>query len=358
MVMERGSGVAYAAGYLVFMRDGNLLAQRFNADKLEFLGDPFAIAQDVDYWNPRDLGNFSVAGASALVYRTATIVQSQLGWAQPGSSVVQAFGEQGRFSVVRVSPDGRAAAVTRVEPGGMGDVWLLDLARENLSRLTFDSSIQNFYAFSPDGKRIAIAQNGAVGRRIILRSATGAPGVETVYESGDWTLIWDWTPDGRYLVLGLQRAETGTDIFYLDLEGGGAPVPLIVALQDQGGARVSPNGKWMAYQSSESGRFEVYVTDFPAASRKFQVTSGGGNSPFWSTDGRQLLFNAGGQLKSVEVRDPERMDLGALRDIAMPSDILDGAFLPGEKRALVLRRGADGPPPPVQLILNWTQVLE
>jgi Tol biopolymer transport system component/predicted Ser/Thr protein kinase len=356
-VLERASNAAYSSGYLLFMRDGNLLAGRYDPDTHAFHGDPVALAQDVDYWNPRDLGNFSAAG-SVLVYRAATVTNAQLGFAQPGGTGLQTFGEPGRFSGVRVSPDGKRAAVARVEPGGTMDLWLVDLERQGLSRLTFESPIQNTYAFSPDGQRIAIAQNKYEGSKILVRSAVGGPGVEVLVEDPEWLICHDWSRDGRYLIIATQRAETGFDIYYLDLAGKRELIPLVVGAHDQNSARISPNGQWVAYVSNESGRNEVYVVDFPGATRKIQVTSGGGNWPSWSADGRQLFYHMSGQLKSVEVRDPVRMELGAVRDVIMPPDLLDSDLLPGEKRALVLRRAAQGPPSPVQIILNWTRALE
>jgi Tol biopolymer transport system component len=357
LVLERGSNVALSGGHLLFMRDGNLVAQPFDPESLAFHGDLVALAQDVDFWSPRDLGNFSAAGDGLLVYRTAAIAQMQFGWAQPGSTAVQTFGEAGRFNQLRISRDGRLAAVTRTDPGGTSDVWLLDTARQGLTRLTFDAALATTYAFSPDGDRMAVAQAGSVGRRIILVSTTGAPGVETVAERPEWISILDWSADGRYIIASVQRSETGFDLFTLDLAGDRKLVSLVVAPRDQVAARLSPNGAWIAYESAESDRSEIYVSDFPAARRKIQVTSGGGTSPLWSPDGRQLYFGSAGEVMSIEVRDPARMELGTARKVTMPEGLLEGEFMPDSKRALVLRRAAAGPAPPVQLLINWTQAL-
>lgn len=357
LVLERASNVAYGAGHLLFIRHGNLVAQPFDSRRVRTLGDPVALAQDIDYWGPRDLGNFSATGGSALAYRTATVESSQLAWAQPGSASTEPFSEPGRYGTVRVSPDGRRAAVTRIESGGLMDVWLADLERQGLGRLTFESASQSTAAFSPDGQRIAIAQNGSLGGGIAVYSTTGAPGVETLVEGTEWILCYDWSSDGRFIIAGLQLAETGLNIYYLDLEAERELVPLVVGLGNQQHARLSPNGRWLAYQSNESGRTEVYVRDFPATARTIQVTSGGGSEPSWSTDGQRLYYASGGQLKAVDVLDPQGMALGEVRDVLLPPDLLGRDFLPGEARALVLRRAGEGRPAPVQLVVNWTRAL-
>jgi hypothetical protein len=276
LVLDRASAVQFGAGHLLFLRDGNLVARRFDADTLQFLGDPVAIAEDVDYWNARDVGNFSVAG-SLLIYKSAAYRNVQLALRPRGSTSMEAFGDVGRFSGLRVSPAGRLASVNRFEAGGASDVWLVDFERQAFSRLTFDGSVANSHAFSPDGERIALAQIGAVGRRVTVRSATGAPMMETVLEGSEWTVLEDWSADGKYLILSQQRAETGLDLFYLELEGKRELVPLVKGPQAQLQGRLSPNGRWLAYTSSESGRGEVYVVDFPAVRRKIQVTSLGGS---------------------------------------------------------------------------------
>ena len=198
------------------------------------------------------------------------------------------------YSDPRVSPDGRRLALHLQDEGN--DIWTLDLARDSLTRLTFDPGEDETPAWSPDGRWIAFAATRGSERRVIRRPADGSGAEEVLWTLSDHAHVTDWSPDGRSLLVDVYRTKSSTDIVRLDLGEKPAPRPFLETPFDESSGRISPDGRWIAYRSNESGRDEIYLQPFPDGGGKVSISNGGGVQPVWSRDGRALYFRSDSDL--------------------------------------------------------------
>jgi eukaryotic-like serine/threonine-protein kinase len=355
-ILEHGSNVQYSEGYLLYLREAVLVAQRFDPKSLKFNGDPAPVAEKLDSWNGGDLAAFTAAHGT-LVFRHASLQKTQPTWVDRTGKELGRFGEPGLYSSPQPSPDGSLVALVRSNPdSGRGDVWIVDTNRNTVSRSTFADAAHIYYAFSPDAKQIAVSTLAAGAW---IQPASGSGNQEKLKAPEGSAEVMSWSPDGRYLFLRVQNNTTRFDIYYMDLNGDRKPTPFLHSPTNETAAVLSPNGKWLAYASDESGRVEVYVTAFPSPVRKWQVSSGGGNSPSWSADGKQLYYTSGDKLMSAPIQNVDTFEFGAAA--ALPVHVNEFATLgppaPGE-RFPVLKPLSGGQSQPQEVIFNWTGILK
>ena len=302
-------GAAYApspgpgseSGQLLFMREGKLMAQPFNPQRLELTGVPAPVAERVNTYI--DLGLFSTS-IGVLVYRTVD-ENLQLTWLDRGGKVLDRVGESGHYTSVALSPDGTRVMVSRVSPetSVKNDLWMLDFSPPRTTRFTF-SAYSNYPVWSPDGSHIvfhAASPDGAVD--LYRKPASGATEQELLLHSTNGELApTSWSHDGRYLLFAVRNPRTKLDLGVLSLEAQSKPVPFLQTGANEREGHFSPDEHWVAYTSDESGRDEVYLRTFPGASKRVMVSIAGGASPRWRADGKELLYLAAdGKLMSVEV---------------------------------------------------------
>jgi eukaryotic-like serine/threonine-protein kinase len=243
---------------------------------------------------------------------------------------------------------------------GKGDVWIIDTSRNTVSRSTFADAATIWYAFSPDAKKIAVSTiAGATLAGLWIQPASGSGEQEKLETRQDFPMVTSWSPNGRYLFFQVQNNATREDIYYIDLAGDRKLTPFLHSPANEAIAALSPNGKWLAYDSDESGRFEVYVTAFPDSEGKWQVSSAGGSSPWWSADGKQLYYASGDKLMSAPIQNVETFEFGA--PAALPIHLNDFADLgppaPGE-RFPALKPLSGGQSQPQEVIFNWIGILK
>ncbi|HEV2202187.1 MAG TPA: protein kinase [Bryobacteraceae bacterium] len=281
-------------GALLWIREQTLLAQRFDAANLRLEGDPTPIAEDLSLNGPR--AAFWTSDAGVLAYRTGIAQKTKLVWiARDGKRLGEAAPED-VYSSLRLSPDGKRLAIGR-RPSlstANADVWLLEFARNTWTRFTFDPMTDLAPAWAADGRQIAFNSNRSGSFQLYRKDSGGAGQDEQLTgDPGDKGLT-DWSRDGRYLLFEEVGGKTSRDLWALPLEGERKSVPVVQTPFDDLAGRFSPDGKWVAYVSSESGRLEVYVQAFPGAPSaprgKWQVSSQGGVAPVWRGDGRELFF--------------------------------------------------------------------
>jgi Tol biopolymer transport system component len=200
------------------------------------------------------------------------------------------------FWVPRFSPDGTRIAFGAMDGGGE-DIWIHDLAVETTSRLTFDGQMNNDPVWNPDGTSFAFSRDA--GKDLYVLSFEGDhPDTVLAKDGTQWTT--DWSPDGRYVVF--TNLTDNQDIWVAPIRGNGQPSPFLATPFAEGAGRISPNGRWLAYHSDESGQLEVYVQTFPQPGDKRLISSGGGRDPIWGPDGRELfVWNNQGQLIAHEL---------------------------------------------------------
>ena len=279
------------------------MAQRLDLQQKSLTGDPITVADPVAAGNT-SAGGASVSAAGLVAYRAGGASLRQLTWFDRTGKAVGVVGEPdaNMFSPA-LSPDGRRVAIDRTVQGNR-DVWLMDLAREGITRFTFDAAVDGYPIWSPDGSRIAFESKRKGGSWTSGSSrragqATEELLLETPYD--EWP--FDWSKDGRFLLYHQDDPKTGPDLWSLPMTGNDRKPAVVVntPFTEQAG-QFSPDGRWVAYETNESGRFEIVVQPFPAPSGKWQLSTDGGRQPRWRADGKELYFiSPDGNLVSVAV---------------------------------------------------------
>jgi serine/threonine protein kinase/Tol biopolymer transport system component len=355
--------VAGHPGYLLWLREGTLLAQRFDAGNLRPEGDPAPLAEDIARNDTR--AAFWTSDAGLLVYRAGGDTRkSKLVWIGRDGKHLGDAGPEDGYESLRLSPDGKRAALGRRDPAGNIDTWLLEFGRGVFTRFTFDPKRDIDPVWSPDGRQIAFSSNRSGVYQIYRKDSTGAGQEEQLTNGPNNKFPSDWSRDGRYLLYQEYTPKTGDDIMALPLEGERKPMVVLQTASNEDDGVFSPDGKWIAYQSNESGRNEVYVRAFSpaavAAGGKWQVSNQGGNKPRWRSDGKELFYlfqsvrmmAAGIRMTAtgVETDTPRELFPISVPPRFSPYDVtLDGQrFLVEELSATPLRGEA-----PLTVVTNW-----
>jgi Tol biopolymer transport system component len=365
-VLKTDLRAAYSPGYLLFVQQGTLMAQRFNPDRLQLSGEPVAVAEGVAYnsFNGRD--TFTVSENGVLVYRTGRpggLPTSELVWFDRGGKRVGSVEGLGMYLGPALSPDGKRIAVQRLDPQtGTFDIWLVDLAHSTLLRLTFGSSNQTHPVWSPDGGRIVFASDRSGASNLYQKSSSGAGSEELLLGSDTSKYVTDWSPDGRFIAYEKQDPRTGLDLWLLPLFGDRKPIPFLQTEFNEGQGQFSPDGRWMAYVSDESGRREVYVQTFPASGGKWQISDSGGTYPRWRRDGKELFYIAS-DLKLMAVAVQTDSTLLAGRPQALFEPRFFQAMIPytvsaDSQRFLVNTPIEEDNSSSMTVVLNWMAALK
>jgi Tol biopolymer transport system component len=369
-LVERGSNPQYADGFLFYVVDGNLVAQPFDAGRLSLQPQRIPLADAVEHYNPRDLAQFSVAPAGVLGYRRLRLRRSRVVWLDREGRELATVGEpyhhQGSLEFgmgLSLGADGRTLLATRSDAsGGNADVWAVDLASAQMTRSTFVSSPGNTRGvLSPDGARMAVSSAATGGWSTLwIQSTSGSGSRQTLLEKASFSVM-GWSPDGSTLVGDTQQPETGFDVAYVAIADPSKLLMLTSSRFDERSAALSPNGRWIAYQSNETGRNEVFVSDFSAASRKWQVSRAGGRGPTWRRDGLELYFT---DAEARTMAAPLREHAGSLEVLApirlsFPPDVLlaRGVSSQDGKRFLAARLEPETFTEPIRLIRGWRQLV-
>src|ERR1700693_187197 len=269
-ILASASDQQASVGDLLYLRETVLVAQHFDPKSLKLSGDPTPVAEKLDYWNARDLAAFTAAHGT-LVFRHGSLQKNQPMWVDHTGKEVGRFGEPGLYMSPRSSPDGALVGVVRPDPDtGRGDVWVIDASRNTMSRSTFADAASLTFAFSPDAKRIAVGTvAGTSSSGIWIQPASGSGTQEKLDTPKTFGNVSSWSPNGRYVFFMVQNNATRQDIYYVDLNGDKKLTPFIQSPANDMAAVLSPNNKWLAYTSDESGRPEIYVTSFPEPGGKW-----------------------------------------------------------------------------------------
>jgi serine/threonine protein kinase len=357
-----------AAAYLppdriVFMRHTALFVQRFDISRQTLVGDPITIADPVaSDDNSFGLG-FAVSSSGRLAYRAATANQRQLVWFDRAGKQLGVAGEPDSANVrsPELSLDGRRLVVERTVQGNR-DIWWMDLVHGSLNRLTDDPALDGDPIWSPDGTKVAF-NSTRKGPSDIYLKAVNETGQEhllggTVSTNSIWPL--DWSRNGRFLLYHTNYLQTGDDLIALPIMGDDRK-PIVIAntqfSEDNG--QFSPNGRWVAYQTDESGRNEIVVQSFPDSTLKFHVSTGGGIYPRWRSDGKELYFiSPDAKLMAATVRpSPSGFDFDTPTALFQTNLYFDASkaqyAVSADGRFLINQSFANASPPPITLILNW-----
>lgn len=276
------------AGYILY-REGNVLfAHAFDDKKLEARGEAIPVAENVSAF--RNAALFSVSDEGTLEYQTGTdLGLSQLVWLDRSGRVIDTVGVSGYYSDIALSPDGNRLAYEITDPTTQSfDIWVYDLERNIPTRLTFDEGNEVWPIWSPDGSRIAYASDKSGNFDIMERQANGLGEPRVIFSAKGQTGPTSWSRDDKTITV--DNLQENWDIWLLNAQDSGQYEPLANTSYEERKGRLSPNGKYIAYQSDESGRPEIYVRDLHGSGGKWQISADGGISPQWRSDGSELYY--------------------------------------------------------------------
>ncbi|MEO8380971.1 MAG: protein kinase, partial [Acidobacteriota bacterium] len=359
-VLDYGSNVALIDDWLISARVPNLIAQRFDSERLELVGKAVPIARNVDWYWARFQGLFA-GGGSTLVFRRPPAPVMHFLRLDPGNDRPTEIREAGSYNAPHVSPEGRSIIVNRFDASTRkSDPWLFDFDSGTWSRITFtaEAAGDDSAVFAPDGKRIAIAssRNVRTQTRELWTQPVGGAAHQTLATGADYIVATDWSRDGSKLLVSTQRSATGFDIEVVDAVHGGAFVPVVHTNANEIHGRLSPDGKWLAYESDDGGRAEIYVTNFPEATARWQVSTEGGRTPYWSSDGRTILFLHQDRIMTAPVRAGSAFAVDAPRILEQMGDRIAGFTVATNGTIVALRLIEEGKPP-LSVVVNWQRML-
>src|SRR5262245_5939662 len=300
------SAVYVPSGQLLFVRQGTLFAQNFDAVRMEVTGNPFPVAENVrrtDANAPRVALSASAAGP--IAYRAGFgSGQRQFVWFDRSGKEIAKVGASDNESSLEpsLSPDGRQVALRRIVNGN-SDIWFLELERAVLRRFTFDDTSESFPTWSADGKRIVFGSPRKDKVDLYLKSTSGSGNEELLLSTAQNKSAMDWSLDAHFLLFRSQTRDGTYDLWAMSMDGERKPFPVVQTSFDEPDGQFSPDGKWIAYQSNESGRFEIYIQPFPGPGSKTRISNNGGAQLRWRRDGKELFYVAlDGRLMAVPIQ--------------------------------------------------------
>jgi Tol biopolymer transport system component len=356
------AGVSLPSGWLLWVRAGTLAAQRLDVAQAALTGEPVIVADEVDA--------VSVAATGLVAYRKSTSSQRQLTWVDRSGTVRGTVGDpDDMLSHPNVSPDGRRVLVSRRVQGNF-DVWLLDGTRA--SRVTFDAARDGFPVWSPDGTRI-VFQSSRTGPNDLYQKLTSGAGAEERLVASDQSKVPNsWSADGRFLLYHSISPQADADLWVLPMMGDRTPSVVLKTPFRETRGTFSPDGRWVAYQSNESGRHETYVRPFVppgeagtaagAAAGQWQVSTAGGIMPVWRPDGKELYYlNPGGAMMAAPIAFTGATLAPGAPVVLFPTRIVGGGVDVQQGRQYDVARDGrflintelDGAVAPITLLQNW-----
>ena len=315
LLIPGGSNPHYAAtGHIVYGVDGTLRGVPFDLDAVEVKGDTIPVLEGVVTQSRGD-AQFSLAEDGTLVYVPGAAVTGgsrEIFWIDRDGQVEPLGTPARNYISVVLSPDGRQALL---EIEGGGDVWVTELARGTLTRITTDPGDDGSPLWSPDGRRVVFTSNRSGRLELLWKAADGTGTAETLAsfdEAEHRVRPYSWSPEGSALVIEINNPDTGQDVGLVSVDGTGEWEPLIQTAADEQEPVISPDGRWIAYTSDETGEGQVYVQRFPDLGDRRQISVGGGRRPTWSRDGSALIYLGGGPPPTAVMRVTVQDDAAAV----------------------------------------------
>ena len=314
VLIEEASAPRYLpTGHLVFVRDNTLFGTRFDLESRTVSGGYVPLVEQVASDASNGVAQFAVADTGLLVYVPGGQQATQLVWVEPDARTTDVAAEPLGYSDLRLSPDGRSLAVHSMDD--QNDIWTYEFETGAMTRRTFEPGEDETPVWSPDSTSVAYTSAGPGARTLIRLGVAGRADAEALWQDPRHFHAADWSPDGTTIVLDVQDQATDGDVYLLRLDGDRIATPLLQSVFNERSARVSPDGRWLAYASNESGRDEVYVQAFPELGGKRQVSTEGGVQPVWSRDGAELFFRGPDDLMAVSISGEDAPTVTAARPL-------------------------------------------
>jgi len=361
LIVNTDAGADYAPpGYLFFVRGRTLMAQPFDPERLRLNGEPVPIVEQIGYSAATARAFFCVSNNRVLAYRGNVALNGQLTWYDRTGKQLEKVGAAGDFLGFSLSPDQKQIVSSRLDlETGSYDLWITELGRGTSSRFTFDPTNETFPVWSPDGARIAFASNKNGTADLYVKPANSSSNDQLLFKSSNLKAPNDWSSDGQIVLYNDFDPRTSSDLWVLPLGGDQKPSPVMQTPFGETNGRFSPDVKWIAYESTESGPGQIYLQAFPSGS-KIQVSTDGGFQPRWRADGKELYFiGPDKKLMAVDIKaDASGLQVGTPR----PLFELHVSNLPGPpyydvtrdgQRFLINVAGEETTPTPMTIVINW-----
>jgi eukaryotic-like serine/threonine-protein kinase len=352
-------------GFLLYWRDNALVAQRFDLRTYALSGEPRIVSDAVQYFPQTNLAVFSVVGKTLVAQTSARkgASKSQLTWFDRRGKQLGTVGPPELVANPKLSPDGRRVAVDQTDIDGRHvNIWIHELTSDAAARIGFGPWLEQVTVWSPDGKQVIYTANEKLFFSLYMKNADGSGSAENIMDFGTPQQgPWDWSRDGKYVL-----ARKDRELWYMTMPDRQTR-PLIQSPWLIRNAQFSPDGKFVAYASSETGNWEVYVSPFPGFGSKWQVSRGGGEEPRWRRDGKELYYLApDGRLMAAEVRTgagfeagfPSGLFVTHTRQPISAMDFFSYDVTPDGQKFLVNTKVDTSNSAPLSVILNWSSEME
>jgi serine/threonine-protein kinase len=365
-LIQQGTQPRYAAtGHLIYAQSGSLMAVPFDLERLEVTGTAVPVVEGVLQSEITGTAQYSISATGSLVYVPGSVqaTQRRLVWVSRNGAEQSVAAPAHTYMFPRLSPDGRRVAAVIAEQDAQ--IWLYDLSRETLTRLTFEGSVNLNPVWTPDSQRIAFLSSKEGPQNIFWQRADGSGGLERLTTSEYTQIPTSWSPDGQLLAFAEINPTTGYDIWVLRLSDRKAQ-PFLRTPFLESVPRFSPDGRWLAYISGESGRLEIYVQPYPGPGGKWQISTEGGTEPTWNPNGRELFYRSGDKMMAVEIATQPGFSAGK------PRVLFEGRYEPSPatapnydvsadgQRFLMLKPSAtvEAASTQINVVLNWFEELK
>jgi Tol biopolymer transport system component len=358
-LLPQESNTAFVTpGYLLFGRGSTLMAQRFDPGKLKLAGDPQVVADPVGRLTLVPVSLFSASSNGALIYRSDSSPNTQLAWYDRTGRRLQSLGEPKPYKQGNLSPDEKRFLVQITDSEkGTDDIWLLDLSTGILSRLTSEPHSEDTPIWSPDGRDVVFSSNRS-GPQALYRKVVGGGDEQPILPAAESNYPAEYLKDGSLLFMN----RDGKSFFRLPPGPGAKPETLLKSEYSKDEPRVSPDGHWVAYNTNESGRWEVYVATFPAFTERRQVSSNGGVQGYWRKDGKELFYlTLDGIMMSMPVKPGPALETGIPQTLFQTrirvTATSDQFAVNGDGQRFLLIESIENEVKPLTVILNWLSLL-
>jgi Tol biopolymer transport system component len=374
-LLRSDSAAVYSpAGYVLFLRDSTLMAQRFDLATLSTRGEAVAVAEGVGKFFT--MISFFVSDTGTLIYRPAVAGQTRLVWMSRNGEVQGIGAPAGDYQEMSLSPNDKRVAFARRGQTGT-DVWLTDLERRITSRFTFRPPLNNVPIWSADGRQIVFASVGDGRLDLYRRPSDASRPDELLLKLNAQPILFpsDWSADGRFLTYYRTDPKTQLDIWTLSMDsdhpsiGSGRadarrePIPFLHGDFNESQEQFSPDGRWIAYVSDESGSQQVYVQSFPVLGGQRQISREGGNQPRWRRDGKELFYLAPDRkLMVVTVKSGATFEADAPRTLFQTelnvAALRQSYAVSADGQRFLLNTSLETGSPSMTVVLNWPALLK
>jgi WD40 repeat protein len=368
-LLDSDSGAAFAPpGHLLVVRAGRLFAQSFDPGRLSVSGDPVPIVDDIQFVSFAHFGHFSVSGNGVLAYEGTSSRMAQLVWRDRTGAITGSIGPPGEYLDLELSPDGKQLALERLDSStNSAHIWVLDLSLGTLLQLTPNSTSWEYSPrWSPDGKRILYDSNreyamGGSPGEFFAKPASGEGKEELVLQSKLWIWTCDWSRNFILYSASDEQGQENSELWMLPKHTSAAALYLQRAMI----GRVSPDGKWIAYVSSESGSEEIYIRPVQASQGKWKISDGGGRQILWRTDGKELFYlSPSRKLMAVRITAGATFTAGKPAMLFELHDLVTNmgfrylyAVSSDGKHFLTANTQSESATVPITVVLNWSAAL-